>query len=81
MAAGPLPLQAREGQHTEASSSPRQRGASLWGHLVALGAGWLCPSDVMLLELRLCQPLCLWEVRGGQSLAQNTKGELGGLSV
>lgn len=49
--------------------------------MVALRAGWLCPSDTVLLELRLCRSLCLWEVRGGQSLAQNTKGELGGLLV
>lgn len=48
---------------------------------MALGAGWLCPSDMVLLELCLCWPLCLWEVQAGQSLAQNTKGELGGLLV
>lgn len=63
--------------------TPWRCGASLWGHLVALGAGWLCPSDMLLLllELRLCRPLCPWEVRSAQSLAQNTKGELGALLV
>lgn len=43
--------------------------------------GRLALSFVVLLELCLCWPLCLWEVQGGRSLAQNTKGELGDLLV
>lgn len=77
----PSPCRLERSSTPRPAVHPQQCGASLWGHLVALGAGWLCPSDVVLLELRLCWPLCLWEVRGGQSLAQNTKGELGGTSV
>lgn len=73
----PLPLQTlRPAIHTQL-----RWGASLWGHLVALGAGWPCPCDTVLLELCVCWPLCLWELQGGQSLAQNTKGELGDLLV
>lgn len=41
-------------------------------HLVALSAAGAAGAGSLL---------CLWEVWGGQSLAQNTKGELGGLLV
>lgn len=80
MAAGPLPLQTREGQHSEASSSGRALMVSLPGSAELLSGDTCWPSG--LLELRrCCWPPCPGEVRGGQSLAQNTKGELGGLLV
>lgn len=68
VAAGPFPLQTGEGQLD-------------WRPAVQFSAGLLSgdtcrPSG--LLELRLCWALCPGEVRGGQSLAQDTKGELGG---
>lgn len=76
MAASPLPLQTGEGQHAEAG---RALKVSPPGSVGLLSGDTWWPSGP--LELRLCWPLCLWEVWGGQSLAQNTKGELRGVLV
>lgn len=54
MAAGPLPLQTREGQHTEASSSGRALMVSLPGSAELLSGDTCWPSG--LLELRRCWP-------------------------